>query len=382
MSETGPFAELPAALVDEVLGRTAEVASTLLASFAHAKERCADLRRELEAADLLLHKTDLGAPLYPTTCATDGSYAIERLLTTDLVAAAAVAVEGLTPPSETRYWAYPHHTVFVEAEPHHEATSTLLRAVMLGRELELACAAPHDLVLLDGTLTLPVIYFNQALNAAPYAPELKTAGEFLGNVENFFSAYRELLTLARSDKQIVSLPKYSTRREIGRFLGWPDNRDDRGLLTLMLNPGELTKPLPLETPDQAWHFNTSGIEADLRGRIDALSKEIVAALSRVRVFYYKPQSWLPALRVEVAASVAENPHRLGIVIQGLEMQCATPAMLEPYPNYLADRTVKALAKALPAFRQVTTQRIAEDFEGDIGEVFFAMHGYRSDTGRK
>ena len=55
-------------------------------------------------------------------------------------------------------------------------------------------------------------------------------------------------------------------------------------------------------------------------------------------------------------------------------------MLEPYPLYLADRTVKALARALPAFRQVTTQRIAEKHEGDVGEVFFAMHGYRSETG--
>lgn len=382
MSEAGPFAELPAALVEEVLARTGEVAGALLTSFVRAKEQCAQLRRQLKNAGLLLTKSDLGAPPYPTTCATDGSYAIERLLTTDLVAAAAVAVEGLTPPSEARYWAYPHHSTFIEAEPHHEATGTILRAVMLGRELELALAAPHDLVLLDGSLTLPVIYFNQALNAAPSAPELRTAEEFLANVENFFSAYRDLLTLTRNDKQIVSLPKYSTRREIGRLLGWADNQDDRGLLTLVLKPGELTKPKPLETPDQPWHFNTSRIRSDVRERIDALGKEIVAALNCVHVFYYKPHSWLPALRVEVAASVANNPHRLGIVIQGLEMQCATPAMLEPYPNYLADRTVKALARALPAFRQVTTQRIAEDFQGDIGEVFFAMHGYRSDSGRK
>jgi hypothetical protein len=56
-------------------------------------------------------------------------------------------------------------------------------------------------------------------------------------------------------------------------------------------------------------------------------------------------------------------------------------MLEPYPIYLADRTVKALARAMPAFRQVTTQRISEQYRGDIGEVFFAMHGYRSDSGR-
>jgi hypothetical protein len=56
-------------------------------------------------------------------------------------------------------------------------------------------------------------------------------------------------------------------------------------------------------------------------------------------------------------------------------------MLEPYPVYLADRTAKALARAVPAFRQVTTQRVSEKYQGDIGEVFLAMHGYRSEAGR-
>lgn len=382
MSEPLPFAELPAALVDEVLLRTNDVAAALLTSFGHMKTRRADLRQRLERSGLLLRKTDLGSPPYPTTCATDGSYAIERLLTTDLVAAAAVAVEGLTPPSEARHWAHPRHQTFIAAEPHHESTSTVLRAVMLGRELELAQAAPHDLVLLDGTLTLPVIYFNQALNTAPSAPELKTSEEFLTHVENFLAAYKTLLTLTRTDRQIASLPKYSTRREIGKRLEWPENQDDRGLLTLVLNPGELTKPLPLDPPDQPWHFNTSGLSGALRQRVDELANDIISSLSHVHVSYYKPQSWLPALRIEIAGSVANNTHRLAVVVQGLEMQCATPAMLEPYPNYLADRTVKALAKALPAFRQVTTQHIAAQFDGDIGEVFFAMHGYRSDSGRK
>lgn len=384
MTEPGPFAELPAALVDEVLNQTGDVAKTLLTEFSNAKARRGELRERLEGHQpkLLLRKSDLGSPPSPTTCATDGSYAIERLLTTDLVAAAAVAVEGLTPPSEVRHWAYPRHKTFINAEPHYEETATILRALMLGHELVLALAAPHDLVLLDGTLTLPVIYFNQALTRAPYAPQLKVAKEFLDHAETFLEAYRSLLTMQRNDKQIVALPKYSTRREVGRAVDWPANQDDRGLLTLTLNPGELTEPLPLEQPQQDWHFTTSGIEPGLRGVLDQLAQDIVDALGRVHVFYYKPYSWLPALRVEVSESIAKNKHRLGIVVQGLEMQCATPAMLEPYPNYLADRTVKALARALPAFRQVTTQHIAEGYDGDIGEVFFAMHGYRSDSGRK
>jgi hypothetical protein len=57
-------------------------------------------------------------------------------------------------------------------------------------------------------------------------------------------------------------------------------------------------------------------------------------------------------------------------------------MLEPYPIYLADRTVKSLSRAIPAFRQVTTQRISEKYPGKIGDIIFAMHGYRSESGRK
>ncbi len=381
MSDKAPFSELPAALVDEVLQQTAEVATALMGALSQAKAQRGELRATLENEGLLLRKSDLGTPPYPTTCATDGSYAIERLLTTDLVAAAAVAMEGLTPPSETRHWDQPHHRTFIASEPHREEIATILRALMLGYELELALSAPHDLVLLDGTFTLPVIYFNQALNKAPYAPELETAARFLDHIEAFLEIYRNLLRGIRTDQQIIALPKYTTRREVSRYLEWQGNQDDRGLMTLVLDPGELTRPLPLEQPEQDWHFSTSGVRRPLRERIDALAEDIVAALNGLYVFYYKPQSWLPALRVEVPAAVADNSHRLAIVVQGLEMQCSTPSMLEPYPNYLADRMVKTLAKALPAFRQVTTQHIAERYEGDIGEVFFAMHGYRSESGR-
>lgn len=381
-----PFAELPAALVEEVLGQTTSVANELLAGFQRVRQERDALRRQLIQKGVVISDSSLGYPPPPTTCGADGSYAIERLLTTDLVAAAAVAVEGLTPPSEKRHWAMPHHTTFVAAEPHLEDTATLLRAVMLGEELRLAVEAPHDLVILDGTLTLPIIYFNQALNSAPKAAQLKCSEEFLQQCGDYLVRYITILCSQRSDRQHAALPKYSTRREIGQALAWPETYDDRGMLTLLLDPGELTKPQPLEQPRDkqgniTWHLNTGPLRPVLRSRADEIACEIVAALGRVQVAYYKPHYWLPALRVEMGESVALNPHRLAIVIQGLKHQCATPSMLEPYPIYLADRMVKALTRAIPAFRQVTTQQISEHYEGDIGEVFFAMHGYRSDTGR-
>lgn len=281
-----PFADLPAALVDDVLGQTSTVARELLTSFQQVREDRESLRKNLVDSGLVIAESSLGYPPIPTTCATDGSYAIERLLTTDLAAAAAVAVEGLTPPSEERHWEMPRHKSFVAAEPHLEDTATILRAVMLGEELRLVTNAPHDLLMLDGTLTLPIIYFNQALNKAPDADQLRCAREFLDNCSAYLEAYLTILRSERSDKHFVALPKYSTQREIGRALGWPERYDDRGMLTMLLNPGELTKPRPLEHPRDSegnltWHLNTQRLPASVKLRAD----EVVSAIGSLQVFY-------------------------------------------------------------------------------------------------
>jgi hypothetical protein len=380
-----PFADLPAAMVEEVLEQTSLASELLIETFHQVKDQRAVRRKQLLDARVIVNESKYGYPPLPTTCATDGSYAVERLLTTDLAAAAAVAVEGLTPPSEKRYWDQPRHSTFVRAEVHHTDTTTVLRAVMLGNELLLATRAPHDLVMLDATLTLPIIYFNQALNKAPVTTFLHCSREFLMHCVDYLEAYLAILQSQRTDKNYAALPKYSTRREIGQEMNWPGEYDDRGILTLLLQPGELTEPRNLEEPDGEWHLNTS-LKSDLisekqRKQANELAAEIIAQIKEIRVFYYKPQEWLPALRVEASQNIVTNHHRLASVLHGIKHQCATPAMLEPYPLYLADRTVKALARSVPAFRQVTTQRISERYAGDIGEVFFAMHGYRSEAGR-
>jgi hypothetical protein len=253
-TDPAPFRDLPAALVDDVLNATAQASERLLDEFRRTYVQRSILRNQLRQAGLVQHESSLGYPSLPSTCATDGSYAIDRLLTADLAAAAAVAVEGLTPPKERRFWPEPHHSTFVAVETHDEDTGTILRAVMLGRELVMADQAPHTLVMFDGTLTLPLIYFNQALARAPGKLHLLCARELLDHVVEYLQAYAHVLQGTRSDRQAAGLPKYSTRREIGRRLGWPIQADDRGLLTLLLEPGELTRPQPLERPDQPWHL--------------------------------------------------------------------------------------------------------------------------------
>ena len=373
-----PFEDLPAVLLDEILDKTSTVARNILKSFNEIAEGRNSLRDQLENSGLLMDETSLGFAPPQTTCAADGSYAIERLLATDLVAAAAVIVEGLAPPSNSGFWERPRHRVFVDSEPHFQDTSTVLRAVMLGEELRLLAKAPHDLPMLDGTFALPIIYFNQAMNSSVNADQLKCMGKFLRNCKSYLEAYLHVLVSNCPKKQFIALPKYSTRREIGTALDWPESYDDRGILSILLNEGELTKPKPLSR--DYWHLDTIGLPTPDKRDVDEIANEIVSVLRSVYMTYYKPRAWLPAFRIEFSKAIADEPSRLAAVLKGIKMQTLTPSMLAPFPVHLADRTVKAVVRSIPAFKQVTTQRIAEEYDGDIGEVFFAMHGYRSISG--
>jgi hypothetical protein len=375
-----PFTDLPGALVEEVMQRTDEVGRSLLQSFQHVRRERATFRTKLQQSGRLGRDTDLEYPPIPSTSAVDGSYAVERLLTTDLAAAAAVAVEGLTPPSEKRFWEQPRHQVAVEAESHNEATGSILRGLMMTMELSLAAKAPHDVVFLDGSMTTPVIYLNQSLSQAKYAPSLKLSAHLRQRARAGMAEYLEILQSRRADKCWVFCPKYTTNREIGKEMAWPETYDDRGLLTMLLDAGEFTKPVNLQSPDSEWHINTGAIPEAERNEADELEEKIAAELKTVVVLYYKPHVWMPALRLEVNHAVASNRSRLAILLHGVKHQCGTAAILEPFPLYMADRMVKSLARAVPAFRQAATQRIAETYTGSLDDIFYGMHGFRTDSG--
>lgn len=368
-----PFAELPEALVEEMLSKSEEVGSFLYDSFEEIQQNREKIRTHLLNEGILKRDSEVGYPAIPTTCGVDGSYAVERLLATDFVACAGVAIEGLTPPSEKRYWEAPYHRLFIEPEKHNPDSGSIIRGLMMEMEIELAVKAPHDIVFLDGSLTTPLIYMNQAINKVmEYAEETKFAREIKERFDEFLDSYKTILEARRSDKLWVGIPKYTTKRELGEKFSWPAHYDDRAILTTILYPGEFTSPISLTPPSQPWHLKlpTGGVNRDFDG-----------ILRRIHVIYYKPHKWTPALRIEIAPSVATNNSRIAILLQGLKYQCGTPGILEPYPLYIADRMVKHLGKALPAFRQTATKQMAKLYKGDVGEIFFSMHGYRTESGR-
>jgi hypothetical protein len=372
-----PFAELPEALVEEMLSKSEMVGENLYSAFKEIQENKEKIRRQLQDKNILKKDSEVGYPGIPTTCGVDGSYVVERLLATDFAACAAVATEGVTPPSEKRHWEKPHHRVLIHPEKHDPDTSTVIRGIMMEMELELAAKAPHDIVFLDGSLTTPLIFMNQAINKVLESDETVIGKSLVEGFGNFLDSYKIILEAARSDKLWVSIPKYTTRRELGKKLKWPSHYDDRAILTTILSPGEFTTPIPLDQPLQPWHLRLPFDDKEL----ERLKDEMLSAIRRLYVIYYRPQNWAPALRIEIASSIATNNSQIAVLLQGLKYQCGTPGILEPYPLYMADRMVKHLGSAIPAFRQTATRRMAELYQGDIGEIFFSTHGYRTESGR-
>ena len=332
IDEATPSPDLPAALVEDVLGKARDLGGNLLRNLSDTHKRRDELRKRLIDKGLLLRDSELPSIVSPTTCAADGSYAVERLMTVDLAVAAAVAVEGLTPPSEARHWPEPRYQSLVFYERHSEDTATILRAAMMGEELILARAAPHELVLVDGSLTSPIIYFNQGFAKIQENAKMEVSKILATKSTCMLEAYADILESRRSDKQYAGIPKYSTKREIAHFLELDTPYDDRGLLTLIMNPGEYTDPnqIQLGQPSQPWHLGVETLRERDAAHIHV--NRIVSALGTLRIFYYKPRAWLPALRVEIAQGVAENRHRMAVVLEGLKLQSVVASMLEPYPS--------------------------------------------------
>lgn len=371
-----PFNLLPETLVEEMLTTSETLGNIILDIVKEVNSKKKDFRRELVKEGLLRKDSDLIYSPIPTTCGIDGSFVIEKLLAVDLVACAAVAIEGLTPPSENRFWEKPYHKVFIHPEKHHPDTSMMIRGIMWEMEIELASKAPHDVVFVDGSLTNPLMNLNPAVNKLKEFSNSSLGKTLQDNFSTFLKSYKNILDSNRTDKLWVGLPKYTSKREIGELKNWPSYFDDKAILTSILESGEYIIPVPYKQDDE-WHLQL--IENDNESLV--LLEQIIRALNRLHVLYYKPHSFTPAIRIEIPPSLSSNQHQLALLLHAIRYQCNTPGIMEPYPLYLADRMVKNLSSAIPACRQTATKKMAESFEDDLSEIFFNMHSYRSEQGR-
>ena len=381
---TDYFGDLPQALVERLVSQSDRLGQAVTDSLEKIKALRGEMRRQLEGEGLLKRIDDLPPVPQPTACGVDGAYGVEPLIGYDLIVVAGLATEGLTPPSEVRHWDEPHFSYFINVEPHREENRSYSRALMIAFELEHAAKAPHDVVFLDGSFVTPITALHQALSQSKLSSQLKECNEddlpstLVKRASQAVRDYRLILSSQRSDKVWVSVPKYTTKREIGNRLSITQRFDDRALCTLILRPGEFIGPVPMEQPSGDWkdYFLTPKF-------LDESAKEAKVEVEHllresVYVLYFRASPSNPALRIEIPKPVAQNPSRLAIVLHAIRSQSALPGILEPQPLHYADRMAKSLSIAIPSLQEMLARFSAQNYSGDISDVFFILHGYRTE----
>jgi len=379
---------LPEAMVDEMLKKHREVVGNLSTQLHEVGRVKQTIRQKLEELKLIRNVNDiLGQRSYVTTVGIDGSYVVIKQLSLDTVAVAAVAVEGLVPPKETRYWEKPQHIVNIFPVPHSSENVRLCRGIMFSYELELANKAPHRVVFLDGSLTSQLIGVGQSLSAIKEAgpnDELskgELATHIKGRLEFTFKNYLRALQSSQVDRLFVGVPKYSSRNEvilklIEAGLNHPilSRLNDKGLLSTVLKAGEVVGPVPLTREGDRWHI--SGVPEEhvqLRDRI-------TTAIEDLSVIYFKPSPGHPALRLEVCKDATLNQHRLSTLLEALLDQARIAGVIEPYPIHIADLFVKQVYGALAELRDAALSDVGEMTDTSFSDIFLSLQDYRTEGG--
>jgi hypothetical protein len=368
------FADLPDALVQDLLAKATPVAEGVNRNLQALGRSKSTLRADAEGRGWIRRKANLDVPREPSVVGIDGSYQVHRLTAVDLCAAASVAVEG-TSKEARRHWEKPHHRMWVECLGHSKNAINTLRGLMIAMELDLAAKAPHDLVLLDGSFIILLIYLNQGLTSVGEAP-LLLRDEFQRRwkEENVLDRFMALLASDRT----VAVPKYSGRNELADLLkncGLPET-DGKTLATLLLSPGEYTAPMPIYHfggEDQEYHLPRANCTQELQSAINQ-------HLADMRVIFFRPFGWAPAIRLELPKPIATGLPRLSLVLHGIERQYFSPAVIEPYPLFLADRMVKSLGAGVAVIEQAVAQHVVAQ-STDIETTLICLQNHRTEGGR-
>ena len=363
------FSDLPDALVRDLLEAALPVAEKIRGHFDNLGNVRDKYRQDAIAHGLVRRKADLDVPREPSVVGIDGSYQLHRLTSLDLCAAAAVAVEG-TSKEAKRHWPEPFHRAWVGDVPHAESTTLVLRGLMVSMELELANLAPHDLVMLDGSFGSLIIYLNQSLSNVDNSPA--EIGDTMKDSWKSQGIFGWLMNIIGSDRA-MGIPKYTSRKELSNSLGIDPKEgiDGKTLATLILEPGEYTSPLSVYEED--YHLPVSY-------RSEQEDADMNNALQAVRVVYYRPFGWAPAMRLELPGAVANSLTRLSIALEGVMRQFFSPAVVEPYPLFLADRMVKSLGAGVNVVEQTVSQQVL-DRGLDTELRMLLLQNYRTEDGR-
>jgi len=312
--------------------------------------------------------------------AVDGASVHQPLYAADLMMSVAVAAEGLTPARELagrvvcRQWS--------RMVRHDIDLDRLGKAAMMAAELSIAVSLPHDIVILDGSHQTPVVIFHAALSSL--SEQVRTATievcEELDVVEN-------LARLCDDQKgaRIIACPKSDSSTDLAERMRRKHGVDilsnDKFLATMLLQPGEMTRPVAVP---RSWERLRVRVPENLHDpQAAALANALDEASGPLRImdepgrnvglFYVKPHGASTAVKVEFKRHHGRDYG--GRLACSVSAETPAPHFQEPFCQWLADAWAKSIGPASEAALQGLTMELAGRGAGDYIE--FLLRSYRS-----
>ena len=364
---TKTFGDLPDALINELLICASDVgtkAHTHVEAQVRERERLRKLARQLGLVNEL---PDLSNTPPESVAAVDGSLASKPLASFDLNAAAALAVDGIgsnTDGNNTR------HQVAVHSTKPLRYGREVTYALMFCMEYNIASKETdiRQTVMLDGAFSTGLIAISKALiSAQSHYDEL---------YNDFFDRWTlktmQIIPEIMTSNRVIALPKRSSANEFATQTRLFNRREidtnGRSTASLILNANEYSGPFRFDTRSpRTWQTDEF---PDFWKQIDALFEEL-------QVVYFKPHTWSHAYRVELPRVIGDDEQRMHSVLDTIKRQCTNPAMMEPYPLYVADRFAKSLARGVNALLDaVRNQVIADSVKPEIAHAM--LNAYRTE----
>ena len=353
------YARLPEDLLRDMLegaGDIVDEVSSLLGPIIDAREQ---LRNGLLELDLIRHYKEVD----PCSIAgVDGGFAVERTSAIDLSLAVAVGVEGLGPTSPI--WGSTQYEWWTKVSKHEVDSERLARGVMVASEISILNGATHRIRILDGSHLTLVIQLNSALSSQ--FSDIRNEAKRVWTAKNTPESLRSIC----NSVNIIAMPKYDSSQTIvnrlAGYLGLAVPGDDKFLMGLLLEPGELLVPqrVPVD-PWRSLHF--TAVTAEDEDLAEEFTDAILPLKRREVLFtYFKPDQLSPAFRLEVKASSEEND--LDLLCSTLSSQITGPFVREPYPQYLADIMAKSVGLGLSALQTAVQLGLSRSNRPEISEM--------------
>ena len=365
------YARLPEDLLHDLLEGAGEMVGEVEAMLGPMLEQRDVLRQTLH--DLGLIRSYQTVPT-GTIAGVDGGYAVERTAAVDILLAVAVGVEGLGPT--TTVWDSTQYSWWSKVIPHDAFADRLTRGITIAHEIDILSKAPHRLRILDGSHLTLVIQLNSALSA-----QSELVFEEAANLWTKLGTVDSLADVCQAETAIA-MPKMDSSRDIANrlqeHLGQEIPGDDKYLMAMVLEPGELLEPqrVSVGAPWTTLHF-TPG----LRERQEAQDfaqhfTEAIEPLKRreINYTYFKPDKFAPAFRIEMKRELTDSD--IDLICSSIADQITGPFIREPYPQYLADVMAKSVGLGLSALQTAVQLGLSRLGRPEISELL--IHSYRTE----